>query len=640
MSQTKAQLLAPIGVVTFTGVDVTGDITGNTASFTSNVSIGGTLTYEDVTNIDSVGLITARKGINVTAGVSTFAADINANGNIVGDDSTNISGIASVTATTYYGSGASLTGIDATSLKDSGGSVKVQANQSGAVVTGVLTATSFKGDGSTLSGIDAAPVFSATASGTIANGKTVILNQDATVSAAATTEVAAATGSLQAVPMASNIYTNPQDAVWLSNTKYISFWLQWNNSNGLWAQVGTVSGTTITFGTPTQIRNGVTTMSWASCDYDATNEVVMVAHGVDPVEVIGLTVSGTTITENTNRAVISGYNCPSGCIRSDQKGGFMFIKIRNNGDASYHAGTISSDGVVAMGTAGGGYGGYNTSVYRTLCSLAYSADEDKWVATLLDGTTACRVSIGSRSGTTATMTNPGNLSYASGNGPNAVAYDTANKYFIMFFRKSGGGGISMKTFELSSGGSTITIGQTVNSFDDQDIDDYMEARYSPASGKVYVFMHETAGTSSMRLLTVTMPDTSAGTPTKTAESVGTASDIAKCGGLACSNDGKVLTQQRGGGTPYYNYNRIKQEQVITTNLLTYNFIGFSADNYTDGQTVKIKTVGNTDGNQTGLITATRYYVQRGGELSDSAGDPSVYAGLALNSTTIAVKFPI
>ena len=35
---------------------------------TGNVSIGGTLTYEDVTNVDSVGLITARNGISVTGG--------------------------------------------------------------------------------------------------------------------------------------------------------------------------------------------------------------------------------------------------------------------------------------------------------------------------------------------------------------------------------------------------------------------------------------------------------------------------------------------------------------------------------------------------------------------------------------------
>ena len=46
------------GVSTFTG----------DASFIGNVSIGGTLTYEDVTNIDSVGLITARSGIRVNNG--------------------------------------------------------------------------------------------------------------------------------------------------------------------------------------------------------------------------------------------------------------------------------------------------------------------------------------------------------------------------------------------------------------------------------------------------------------------------------------------------------------------------------------------------------------------------------------------
>ena len=59
--------------------DLTGNVSGTTGSFTGNVSVGGTLTYEDVTNVDSVGLITARTGVRITAGgidvsagVSTF----------------------------------------------------------------------------------------------------------------------------------------------------------------------------------------------------------------------------------------------------------------------------------------------------------------------------------------------------------------------------------------------------------------------------------------------------------------------------------------------------------------------------------------------------------------------------------------
>ena len=39
---------------------------------TGNVSIGGTLTYEDVTNVDSVGVITARSGIKVSAATSSL----------------------------------------------------------------------------------------------------------------------------------------------------------------------------------------------------------------------------------------------------------------------------------------------------------------------------------------------------------------------------------------------------------------------------------------------------------------------------------------------------------------------------------------------------------------------------------------
>ena len=70
-----------------------GTVSGTTGTFSGNVSVGGTLTYDDVTNIDSVGLITARSGINVIAGVSTFAAQIAANGGtkITGSQTSNIS---------------------------------------------------------------------------------------------------------------------------------------------------------------------------------------------------------------------------------------------------------------------------------------------------------------------------------------------------------------------------------------------------------------------------------------------------------------------------------------------------------------------------------------------------------------------
>jgi len=62
-------------------------LTGTTGTFSGSVSVGGTITYEDVTNVDSVGVITARSGIIVT-GV--------------------------VTATSFAGDGSNLSGIDGT----------------------------------------------------------------------------------------------------------------------------------------------------------------------------------------------------------------------------------------------------------------------------------------------------------------------------------------------------------------------------------------------------------------------------------------------------------------------------------------------------------------------------------------------
>ena len=51
------------GNISGTTGSFTGNISGTTGSFTGNVSVGGTLTYEDVTNVDSVGIITAQSDV-------------------------------------------------------------------------------------------------------------------------------------------------------------------------------------------------------------------------------------------------------------------------------------------------------------------------------------------------------------------------------------------------------------------------------------------------------------------------------------------------------------------------------------------------------------------------------------------------
>ena len=68
---------------------ITGDITTP-----GDVGIGGTLTYEDVTNVDSIGVITARDGIRCT-GIVTATAFHGDGANLTG-----VSGFATVLSTT------------------------------------------------------------------------------------------------------------------------------------------------------------------------------------------------------------------------------------------------------------------------------------------------------------------------------------------------------------------------------------------------------------------------------------------------------------------------------------------------------------------------------------------------------------
>ena len=66
------------GIITATKFvgPIEGNITAVDGVFSGNVSIAKTLTYEDVKNVDSVGLITARNGINVSSGIGTFGEGI------------------------------------------------------------------------------------------------------------------------------------------------------------------------------------------------------------------------------------------------------------------------------------------------------------------------------------------------------------------------------------------------------------------------------------------------------------------------------------------------------------------------------------------------------------------------------------
>jgi hypothetical protein len=75
------------------------------------------------------------------------------------------------------------------------------------------------------------------------------------------------------------------------------------------------------------------------------------------------------------------------------------------------------------------------------------------------------------------------------------------------------------------------------------------------------------------------------------------------------------------------------------NLTETNFIGISAGEYVDGETVTVQLSGSIDTNQKGLTTGAPHYLQLDGTLATTPDSIPIYVGTATSSTNIAVGPP-
>ena len=138
--------------------NVAGNITGAAATFTGNVTIGGVLTYQDVTNIDALGIGTFREGIflpdtkKIELGNSAGSGDLqiyhDGNNSILKDNGTGA--IRILGGNTAFMNAAenktSATFNTATSVDlRYNNSLKFQTTNTGAIVTGIMTAAHFSG---------------------------------------------------------------------------------------------------------------------------------------------------------------------------------------------------------------------------------------------------------------------------------------------------------------------------------------------------------------------------------------------------------------------------------------------------------------------------------------------------------------
>ena len=146
-------------------------ITMTTGNITGNLTVGGVLTYDDVTNVDSIGIVTARSGVKVVGGgVSVTAGGINVNAG-----GANVIGVSTFTSDTTFADGKVLavtsSGAGLIRIKNSSNTDTIQLQGGNGSITqvvninssGIITATSFSGSGANLTNLPAAGISTAAA---------------------------------------------------------------------------------------------------------------------------------------------------------------------------------------------------------------------------------------------------------------------------------------------------------------------------------------------------------------------------------------------------------------------------------------------------------------------------------------------
>ena len=143
-----------VGVLTATKFvgPIEGAITATDASFTGNVSIAGTLTYEDVTNVDSIGLGTFRNGLQVLTGTATTALVVDGDARVTGILTVGSSSLTLDGTNNLVNVGTALTLGHTQGLQFHTQNLHAAGFEINNVnASGIITASQFVGDGSNLS---------------------------------------------------------------------------------------------------------------------------------------------------------------------------------------------------------------------------------------------------------------------------------------------------------------------------------------------------------------------------------------------------------------------------------------------------------------------------------------------------------
>ena len=549
----------------------------------------------------------------------------------------------------------------------------------GVNVAGVATATSLIGDGSQLTNLPpSGGSLTATASGTLSDGSTVLVNADGTVSAvglegsgwiATLGGTGTEYGYGVAYDSSGNVYitgyTNSAGAGGneLLIAKYNSSGtIQWqrtlgtgtayrHDDSGRMIAVDSsgnvyVNGTTnFTGGYDSMMiakYNSSGTLQWQKTFGDSNTQER--GHGITVDSSGNVFVCGET-TKGVNGALVAKLNS-SGTLQ-----------WQRTLDASlfYEVVVDSSDNVYVGGyTAIGSYTNYLAAKYNNSGTL-------QWQRTI-GGSTA---SDNGRSITIDSSDNVyiGGVSTAGGVGVYdsiLVKYNSSGTYQWQKALGTSGTQINIQAIASDSSDNVYIAGSWSNSyfFAKYDSDGNLDWQRSfggsgtdnghgisaDGNGNIYVIGNTaSSGAGSNDILLITVPSDGSGTGTYGSFTYAASSHTENTPSHTSSDPSKTAASgtlnspSNGSFTDQSVSLSDSTISMASTNLTSENYIGISDGAYSNGQTATVQIIGAVDDAQSSLTPGQSYYVQGDGTLSTTADTPSVFAGTAIAATKLIVR---
>tara|TARA_R110000744_G_scaffold169241_1_gene287097 strand:+ start:774 stop:2783 length:2010 start_codon:yes stop_codon:yes gene_type:complete len=466
------------------------------------------------------------------------------------------------------------------------------------------------------------------ASGTLPNGSPVILKADGTVEV-----VEAVTApDVGNISYGSEYVFNPAAIAIAAvafdpNTTntFIAAYADDGNGSKATAIVGTVSGTTISFGSEYVFSvNGTGSVALAF-DPNTTGEFVVAFR--DATDTFGTAVVGTrsgTVLSFGVEAEFNAANASNITLAADQLTAGKYVIAYTDALPYAVVGTVSGT-TISFGTAVG-----FTLVGANNVDAAFDPNTaNKVVIAYRDGNNAnlSTAIVGTVSGTAISFGTSVAFS-ATADQHIAVAWDpsTATKLVITFKGKAIVGTVS---------GTAISFGTAVTFSAGAE---HTSIAFDPSTaGKFILAYMNTVNTNFGTSIGGTVSGTTITFGTEVVYNAGTTEYTSVS--YDPSTAGKfVVTYTDVGGSRYGTSILGQTDPLVTTyNITADNFLGISTEAYTNAQTATIKIQGGLSTNHTGLTVGSTYYVQNTGTLTTTAGTPYVVAGKAVSATSLLLN---